>query len=483
MAYKIVRGRIYAMAGDIRAAVKLHTAGEGHAKTLIAAGHYDVSSAWSFSADDGNKLLGGADGANWTAYANMHLGEDADASANTRARYEYPFGKDGKVYLSALNAIDSRATTNKETDIDDAAKRLKAAIKEKEDAKGGKKASWYRFTAADVSTDPAQLYVYDEIGGFGVSVEDFVRDLKALGDAKQITMHVNSPGGDAFAGVAMHNVLAAHPANITCCVDGYAASAASLLCMAADKIVMPENTFMVVHHPYGATVGPFAAHQSMADDLKGISDSYAATYAKRSGQPLDAVMALMAEDRLMGAAECKAKGYCDEVMPAKLMAATYDLDKVPGKFRGKVAGLYEKSAETVTPPAAAAATPPAAAATPPAYGMGEIEQTLALCAVAKMPALAAHKFIAAKTPIGEVRKALMAAAASEADAAEIERVDTTQADVGVANAADVDRTRANGKGKAGQHDPTRPADPKIQDSWKAAQKRAKAEMTGKKPAK
>jgi ATP-dependent protease ClpP protease subunit len=486
----LVLGRIYAMAAtDVSSSVKLHTAGEGHAKALIAAGKYDATSGWSFSAADGNELLGGENGQNWTGYGNMHLGEDTAAADKTKGRYKYPFGKGDKVYLSALNAIDGRATQEGATEVDAAAKRLKAAIKAKEDAKGGGK-SWFTMKpaiSAEAATNGnpvnAQILVYDEIGGWGMGAEDFHRALKALGDVKQLDMRINSPGGDSFAGIAIHNMLAAHPATKTAYVDGFAASAASLIAMAADKIVMPENTFMVVHNPYAMTVGPAAAHRSMADDLDRVSDAYAATYAKRSKQPVDAVKSLMAEDRLMGAPECKALGYCDELLPAKEMAATFDLAKVPEKYKG-VAAIYKAAA--AAPPAAAdvaaaaaaaaAATSAAAAAaaTAPAYGMGEIEETLQLCGLAKVSSYQANKFIGDKTPVAKVRETLAAMAASDADRLAIQRVDVTQ--------ADVDVTAAPHAGGAQPGVVKRDADPKVVAGKRALQDMIKAENGGRPPA-
>jgi ATP-dependent Clp protease protease subunit len=193
---------------------------------------------------------------------------------------------------------------------------------------------WFKVTraikAADVDGNPVdpEILVYDEIAAG--SAQDFDRALKSLGpDCKAITMRINSPGGDGFAGIAIHNILAAHPATITCHIDGIAASAASLIAMAADKIIAPENTFMAIHNPYAMTIGPAAAHRAMADDLDRIADSYAATYSKRSKQPIGAVRALMNEDRLMGAREAKQLGYVDELTPEDDgLVASFDLTKL-----------------------------------------------------------------------------------------------------------------------------------------------------------
>lgn len=98
----------------------LNSAGSHHCGALISAGDVDKTSSWSFDADDGNKLLG-ADGKDWTAYAQWFLGEDTTAPEGTKARYKYPFGKDGKVFRSALIAIRSRASQQDDTPVFNAA--------------------------------------------------------------------------------------------------------------------------------------------------------------------------------------------------------------------------------------------------------------------------------------------------------------------------------------------------------------------------
>ncbi|MGY4567100.1 ATP-dependent protease ClpP protease subunit [Bradyrhizobium sp. USDA 3256] len=75
--------------------------------------------------------------------------------------------------------------------------------------------------------------------------------MKALGDITQLDLRINSLGGDVFDGVTIHNTIRHHPANVTAYVDGIAASAASYIAMAADKIIMPANSFLLVHGASG----------------------------------------------------------------------------------------------------------------------------------------------------------------------------------------------------------------------------------------
>ncbi len=99
-------------------AVALNGAGKSHAMALIIAGHVDKSSGWGMSADDENKILGDN---KWGEYGKWFLGADASADKETKAHWHYPFGKEGKVYRSALIAIRQRAGQQSAQDIYDAA--------------------------------------------------------------------------------------------------------------------------------------------------------------------------------------------------------------------------------------------------------------------------------------------------------------------------------------------------------------------------
>ena len=87
--------------------------------------------------------------------------------------------------------------------------------------------SWFRMQASN--NNAAEIYIYDEIGYWGVTAKQFVNDLKALGEVSHINLHINSPGGDVFDGIAIFNALKHHGASITVHIDGLAASMASVI--------------------------------------------------------------------------------------------------------------------------------------------------------------------------------------------------------------------------------------------------------------
>jgi len=116
-------------------AVKLNSKGNSHANGLVKSGKVNKAGSWSFSADDGNKILGEN---NWSEYSKWHLAIDTSAEPDTKEHYKYPFGKNGEVYRSALRAIRSRAAQQDVNDVFEAAGRLMEMLDKQEDSYEGR---------------------------------------------------------------------------------------------------------------------------------------------------------------------------------------------------------------------------------------------------------------------------------------------------------------------------------------------------------
>ena len=144
--------------------------------------------------------------------------------------------------------------------------------------------SWFRMQAS--ADNEADIYIYDEIGYWGVTARQFVNDLKALGDITHINLHINSPGGDVFDGIAIFNALKHHGAAITVHIDGLAASMASVIAMVGNPVIMPENTMMMVHKPWGGTVGNADDLRESADFLDRNEAMLLSIYAKKTGKSI-----------------------------------------------------------------------------------------------------------------------------------------------------------------------------------------------------
>lgn len=240
---------------------------------------------------------------------------------------------------------------------------------------------WYRIKAqAGVAT---QVMVYDEIGYWGVSAQDFINDLKQVDGP--IDLHLNSPGGEVFDGIAIFQFLSGR-GGVTTYVDSLAASIASVIAMAGTEIVMGRNASMMIHDGFGLCIGNAADMHEQADLLDRVSDNIASIYADRTGKPVaDWRAAMLAEtwyigqeavdaglaDRLapLGSAAGKGRPAQDEPdsesSAANRMAAHFDLSI----FRNAPAAMRNQAEQTVpepTPPDPAPPTPVPEPATPEA---------------------------------------------------------------------------------------------------------------------
>ena len=166
--------------------------------------------------------------------------------------------------------------------------------------------------------DRAEILIYDEIGydpffDVGIAAEDLVRDLSEI-EASQIDVRINSVGGVVFEGVAIYNALARHPAHVDVYIDGIAASIASVIAMAGDRIHIAANAFLMTHNPHGVVWGEAADMRKMADTLDKIRGSLIGTYARRTGQPAEKIEAWMDAETWFNAEEAVRFGFADEII-------------------------------------------------------------------------------------------------------------------------------------------------------------------------
>ena len=183
-----------------------------------------------------------------------------------------------------------------------------------------------RMFQAKGSGDVVEIDLYDEIGGWGVTADAFRRELRSV-SAKNITLRVNSPGGDVFDGIAMHNDLAEHPARVRVEVSGLAASAASLIAMAGDEIAVASNAFMMVHNAWGVAIGNRHEFAEMIELLEQVDGALAQTYAARTEMDIGAVEALMDAETWLNADDAVDSGFADEVIGSSDVEARFDLSQ------------------------------------------------------------------------------------------------------------------------------------------------------------
>jgi len=181
---------------------------------------------------------------------------------------------------------------------------------------------WYKI---ENKGDKAEIWIYEEIGedfwsGDGITAKSFQKDLATI-KAGQIDLHINSPGGEVFDGITIFNLLKQHPATITTYIDGLAASIASVIAMAGDRVVMAENALFMIHNPYGMTVGDSTEMRKMADTLDKVRGSIVLAYTGKTGKDEGEITNLMDAESWLSSFEALELGFIDEITEQMDMAA------------------------------------------------------------------------------------------------------------------------------------------------------------------
>jgi len=137
---------------------------------------------------------------------------------------------------------------------------------------------------------------------------------KRTGD---LTVAINSVGGDVFAGISIYNSLMQYKGNVTIRVDGLAASIASIIAMAGDKIIMSPGSEMMIHKPWTMAVGDSDELQKNIDILDKIQENLVSIYTARTGLSSEEIIVMLESETWMTGEEAVAKGFADEAIPAK----------------------------------------------------------------------------------------------------------------------------------------------------------------------
>ncbi|MBA8843497.1 ATP-dependent Clp endopeptidase proteolytic subunit ClpP [Ochrobactrum sp. RH1CCR137] len=176
---------------------------------------------------------------------------------------------------------------------------------------------------ADTDTTISMFDVIGEDGwsGGGVTANRISAALRSIG-SKDITVRINSPGGDMFEGIAIYNLLRAHRAKVTVEVLGWAASAASIIAMAGDDIRMGLGSFMMVHNAWGMVIGNRHDMREAAIVFEQFDAAIADIYEVRTGMKRSDIEQLMDAETFMTAAQAVEYGFADVVDDAEIHPET-----------------------------------------------------------------------------------------------------------------------------------------------------------------
>ncbi|PEL93559.1 Clp protease ClpP [Bacillus wiedmannii] len=204
------------------------------------------------------------------------------------------------------------------------------------------------------SSNSADIFIYGDIVRWvwedyfpeDVSSNTFKDDLDALGEVSTLNLHVNSPGGSVFEGIAIYNMLKRHKAKVNVYIDALAASIASVIAMAGDTIYMPKNSMLMIHNPWTWTEGNAAELRKAADDLDRIGNSSKQTYLQKVGDKLtdEKLQEMLDAETWLSADEAFEYGLCDVIEEANQMAASLNKE-VLSKYKN-VPKQLQKHKET-----------------------------------------------------------------------------------------------------------------------------------------
>uniref|UniRef100_A0A1A7GD23 Peptidase S14, ClpP n=1 Tax=biofilter metagenome TaxID=1070537 RepID=A0A1A7GD23_9ZZZZ len=172
-------------------------------------------------------------------------------------------------------------------------------------------------SAADDSDNT--ISILDPIGedwfGDGVTAKRISAALRNIGK-KDVVVSINSPGGDYFEGLAIYNLLREHPAKVTVKIVGIAASAASVIAMAADDVQIARAGFIMIHNTWVVAVGDRHALRDVADWLEPFDVTATDIYAARTGLDENEIGRMLDRETWIGGAEAVEKGFADSLLSA-----------------------------------------------------------------------------------------------------------------------------------------------------------------------
>lgn len=175
---------------------------------------------------------------------------------------------------------------------------------------------WYRIKAETQAEQTLiEIYIYGEIGGWGITANTFIQDLKALDDGvSPVVVAFNTIGGDLFDGLAIHNALNRLGERCTARIDALAASAGSVAACGAHRVVMASNAMLMIHNPWTWTSGDAEDLRRVADTLDQALEAIIAAYKAKSPDIDDAELRRMVNDETwLTAQEALALGLADEI--------------------------------------------------------------------------------------------------------------------------------------------------------------------------
>jgi ATP-dependent protease ClpP protease subunit len=204
--------------------------------------------------------------------------------------------------------------------------------------------SWYAISCkADEAT--AEISIYDEIGGWGVSAQQFLTEIGAL-KGRHLHVRINSPGGSITEGNAIFNALRRHEGGVTVHIDGMAASMASVIAMAGMPTLIADNAWIMIHNPWTIVAGESEALRKAANLLDGMKQQIVGAYQRKTGQAAEILRDLMDQETWLSAIDAVAMGFADAIEEGVPAAASINPAALRARFDNFAKGKMSASTDT-----------------------------------------------------------------------------------------------------------------------------------------
>jgi len=200
--------------------------------------------------------------------------------------------------------------------------------------------------------DSAELYIYGDIvdnsdwkwDDYEVMPDDVKGILDEINDANELNIYINSGGGSVYAGLAIYNMLKRHKAHKTVHVDGIAASIASVIALAGDKVIIPSNAYFMIHKAWTGGYGNSDEMRKLADTLDKIDEGILNTYKEniRDGVDIETIKQMVASETWMTGEEAAEYFNVEVSESVNVAASTSDYY---AKYRKTPAKIVDNSSE------------------------------------------------------------------------------------------------------------------------------------------
>ncbi len=203
---------------------------------------------------------------------------------------------------------------------------------------------WFNIKNNESSVD---VQILDEIGGYGVTGKQFISELKdGLKADDKVNLLINSPGGSVIEGNLIYNEIVNLSNHVTAEVSGMAASMASIIAMAADKVLIHENSYLMIHNPWTLAMGDSDELRKTADLMDGMKNSAIKAYQRHSELSEDKISEMMDEETWMSGLDAVAMGFAHEMLEPLDIAAV--VKEIPESVKALVINDMEPKEDEST---------------------------------------------------------------------------------------------------------------------------------------